>query len=69
MIPSPPAASRHSASGMRASESNLSHVTIGYDVTPDGSRLLMVTPVERPGAQPTIVVLDWLEALKRRVPR
>ena len=43
--------------------------TVGYDVTPDGSQFLMVTPIERPGAQPTIVVLNWLDELQRKVPR
>jgi hypothetical protein len=43
--------------------------TVGYDVTPDGSQFLMVTPIERPGAQPTIVVLNWFEELKRKAPR
>jgi hypothetical protein len=38
-------------------------------VTPDGSQFLMVTPIERPGAQPTIVVLNWFEELKRKAPR
>ena len=43
--------------------------TFGYDVTPDGSRFLVVTPVDRPAAPSTVVVLNWLEALKRKVPR
>ena len=43
--------------------------TVGYDVTPDGSQFLMVMPVEKPGSQPTVVTLNWLEALKTRVPR
>jgi serine/threonine-protein kinase len=43
--------------------------TLGYDVTPDGSRFLMVTPIERPGAQPTVVILNWLDELTRRVRR
>ncbi len=43
--------------------------TIGYDVTPDGSRFLMVTPVERVGSQPVVVVLHWLDELKAKVPR
>ena len=43
--------------------------TVGYDVTPDGSRFLMVVPIERPEALPTVVVLNWLEELKRKVPR
>ena len=43
--------------------------TVGYDVTPDGSRFLLVTPVERETAQPTVVVINWLEELKRKLPR
>jgi hypothetical protein len=43
--------------------------TIGYDVTPDGARFLLVTPVERPDAQSTVVVLDWLDVLRARAPR
>jgi serine/threonine-protein kinase len=43
--------------------------TVGYDVTPDGSQFLMVTPTERPEAQPTIVVLNWFEELRRKAPR
>lgn len=43
--------------------------TLGYDVAPDGSRFLMVTPVERPGALPVVVVLNWLDELRARVPR
>jgi hypothetical protein len=43
--------------------------SVGYDVTPDGSQFLMVTPIERPEAQPIVVVLNWFEELKRRVPR
>jgi eukaryotic-like serine/threonine-protein kinase len=43
--------------------------TIGYDVTPDGSQFLMVTPIERPGAQPIVVILNWFGELKGKVPR
>ncbi|MBI3981268.1 MAG: hypothetical protein HY337_00020 [Gemmatimonadetes bacterium] len=43
--------------------------TFGYDVTPDGGRFLLVTPVDRLDAQPTVVVLNWLAELKRKVPR
>ncbi len=43
--------------------------TRGYDVTPDGSQFLLVVPIERPDALPTVVVLNWLEELKRKVPR
>lgn len=43
--------------------------TIGYDVSPDGSRFLLVTPVERPEATPNVVVLNWASGLSRPVPR
>ena len=43
--------------------------TVGYDVTPDGSRFLMVTPIERLGAQPVVVRLNWFRELKAKVPR
>jgi dipeptidyl aminopeptidase/acylaminoacyl peptidase len=43
--------------------------TIGYDVSADGSRFLLVVPVERPGATPNVVVLNWASELNRRVPR
>ena len=43
----------------------------GYDVTPDGRRFLMLDmKVDQPPPPAThmIVVLNWLEELKRRVP-
>jgi len=43
--------------------------TLGYDVSPDGMRFLMVVPVARPDAQPNVVVLNWLDELRERVPR
>jgi eukaryotic-like serine/threonine-protein kinase len=43
--------------------------TVGYDVTPDGSRFLLVAPIERLGATPNVVVLNWFDDLRRRVPR
>jgi Tol biopolymer transport system component len=43
--------------------------TTGYDVTPDGNEFLLVTPIRRPEATPTVVVLNWLDELRRRVPR
>ena len=43
--------------------------TVGYDVTPDGSRFVLAVPVEQPGAQPVIVVLNWLDELKAKVKR
>jgi hypothetical protein len=41
-----------------------------YDVTPDGRRFLMVQPKDRPPLRPTqmILVQNWIEELKRRVP-
>lgn len=41
-----------------------------YDVTADGQRFLMVKPVKSKDAAPTqiIVVLDWFEELKQKVP-
>jgi serine/threonine-protein kinase len=43
--------------------------TVGYDVTPDGSQFLMVTPVNRPEAQPVVVIVNWLAELRKKVPR
>jgi eukaryotic-like serine/threonine-protein kinase len=43
--------------------------TYGYDVMADGSQFVLIEPVERPNAQPTVVVLNWFEELKRKVPR
>jgi len=43
--------------------------TMGYDVTPDGTQFVLVVPVERANVQPTVVVLNWLDELKRKVPR
>ena len=40
--------------------------TYTYDVTPDGSRFLLVLPNYRAGAQPTVVVLNWFEELKAK---
>ncbi|HEX6250675.1 MAG TPA: protein kinase, partial [Gemmatimonadaceae bacterium] len=40
-----------------------------YDVSPDGNRFLLATPLQRPGAQPAIVVLNWFEELKARTSR
>jgi serine/threonine-protein kinase len=36
----------------------------GYDVTPDGMKFLMVTPIPRTGAQPVHVILHWTDRLK-----
>jgi len=43
--------------------------TAGYDVTPDGSRFLMVVADPRPEALPNVVITNWFEELRRRVPR
>lgn len=47
----------------------LDNRSIGYDVTPDGSRFLLVTPVAKPGAQPTHVILHWTSILAQKVLR
>ena len=39
----------------------------GYDVTPDGTRFLMITPILRPEAQPAHVVLHWTDRLKAQL--
>jgi hypothetical protein len=41
--------------------------SVGFDVTHNGARFVFVAPEERPGALPVVVVLDWLEELKRKV--
>jgi len=46
-----------------------SNRTGGYDVSADGSRFVLITPVGRPDALPTVVVTNWLEELKKKVPR
>ncbi|AMW06279.1 hypothetical protein GEMMAAP_18830 [Gemmatimonas phototrophica] len=43
--------------------------TVGYDVAPDGSRFLLVTPIERLEATPNVVVLNWFDELRRRAPK
>jgi serine/threonine-protein kinase len=43
--------------------------TRGYDVTPDGQRFLLVTPIDQPGAAPNVVITNWTEELKTRLPR
>jgi hypothetical protein len=40
-----------------------------YDVTPDGSRFLMIRPLERPGTQPVVVALNWFPELARMAGR
>jgi Tol biopolymer transport system component len=41
--------------------------SLGYDVTPDGSRFLMVKTVDRPGALPILVITNFFEELRRKV--
>jgi serine/threonine-protein kinase len=41
--------------------------SVGYDVTPDGSRFLMVIPIARPESQPGHVILNWFGILRARV--
>ena len=40
--------------------------TYTYDVTPDGSRFLLVLPNYRDGLQPAIVVLNWFSELNAK---
>ena len=37
---------------------------INFDVTPDGQRFLLVEPGEQVGAQPLMVVTDWVAAMR-----
>jgi serine/threonine-protein kinase len=39
----------------------------GYDVTPDGTRFLMVKVEERPAALPILVITNFFEELKKKV--
>ncbi|HEX9691950.1 MAG TPA: protein kinase [Gemmatimonadales bacterium] len=39
----------------------------GYDVTPDGTRFLMVKQEDRPDALPTLVIMNFFEELKAKV--
>lgn len=43
--------------------------TRGYDVSPDGQRFLLVTPIERPGAAPNVVITNWIKELQLKLPR
>lgn len=43
--------------------------TVGYDVTPDGARFLLVAPIDRLEATPNVVVLNWFDELRRRAAR
>jgi eukaryotic-like serine/threonine-protein kinase len=40
---------------------------LGYDVTADGTRFLMVKPVSRPEALPILVITNFFEELRRKV--
>jgi len=40
--------------------------TMGYDVTPDGERFVLIIPEERPEAMPVRVVLNWFDELRVR---
>ncbi len=40
--------------------------TATYDVAPDGSRFLLVVPIQKIGAQPTVVALNWFTELNER---
>jgi eukaryotic-like serine/threonine-protein kinase len=50
----------------KADAGQLDARSYGYDVTPDGSRFLLVTPIERPEATPTHVILNWFGELQRK---
>ncbi len=41
--------------------------TRGYDVTPDGSRFLMISPLFRARAGEVVVVTNWLDELRKKV--
>jgi WD40 repeat protein len=41
--------------------------TRGYDVLPDGSRFLMISPVFRPRAGEVVVITNWLDELRKKV--
>ena len=40
-----------------------------YDVTPDGSRFVVVKPQQRPEALPILVIMNFAEELKAKLPR
>jgi Tol biopolymer transport system component len=40
--------------------------TYTYDVASDGNRFLLVVPIQKAGAQPTVVALNWFDELKER---
>jgi serine/threonine-protein kinase len=41
--------------------------SVGYDVTPDGSRFLMIIPIARPEVRPAHVILNWFSVLAAKV--
>ncbi|WKW11391.1 protein kinase [Pseudogemmatithrix spongiicola] len=43
--------------------------TRGYDVTPDGQRFLLIRPIDRPGAAPNVVITNWTDELRKKLPR
>ncbi len=47
----------------------LDNRSVGYDVTPDGDRFLLVTPIVRPEALATHVILNWRRLLEQKLPR
>ncbi|MEO8193767.1 MAG: hypothetical protein ABI681_07940 [Gemmatimonadales bacterium] len=40
--------------------------TYTYDVAPDGNRFLLVVPIQKVGAQPTVVELNCFTELKEK---
>jgi hypothetical protein len=52
-------------------ETLVGYMRANYDVSPDGQHFLMLKPVRRESAPVTqiSVVLNWVEELKRLVPR
>lgn len=40
---------------------------LGYDVTPNGDRFLMVKAVDRPGVLPILVITNFFDELRRKV--
>ncbi len=50
-----------------AGSGQLDKQSYGYDVTPDGSRFLLVTPIPRPDVQPTHVIVNWTHRLQEKM--
>ena len=46
----------------------VNHLWRNYDITPDGQRFLMVEGAEEGPPTEIVVVLNWFEELKQRVP-